>query len=392
MKRILIVGASILQLPAILKAKEKGYLVATADRDPDAVGIPYVDKYYNVSTLDIDGIISSARDFRTDGIMTLATDMPMRAVAAATSEMGLPGINVETALKATDKGEMIEAFKYHDVESPWYFIINSYNDLRDIMERIEYPCILKPVDNAGSRGVVLVENEQMIDTAFRYAQSNSRSSRVIVEEYMTGLEVSVETITLNGKTNVLAITDKLTTGAPYFVEMGHSQNTKLGEHDQQQIKDLAIRAIEAVGINIGPAHVEVMLTEKGPRIIELGARMGGDCITSHLVPLSSGIDFVAATIELLTGFTPNITPKFNKGSAIRFFTSNGIISKIQGIEEARRINGIMEVSLMKKESDTITGLHSSADRVGYVISQANNAAEAIAICDDAVSKISIKVQ
>ena len=107
----MIIGASILQLPAIRRAKELGFYVGVADYNPNAVGIPEADEYFNVSTIDVDGVVKAAEEFKPDGIMTLATDMPMRAVAKACEVCGLPGISYDTAVKATDKGEMIKAFE-----------------------------------------------------------------------------------------------------------------------------------------------------------------------------------------------------------------------------------------------------------------------------------------
>lgn len=118
MSRLLVVGASILQLPAILKAKEMGHYVAVADYDPEAVGIPYADEYYNASTIDIDAITDIARVFKPDGIMTLATDMPMRSVAKASELLGLKSISFDTAVGATDKYEMIRAFNECGVPAP----------------------------------------------------------------------------------------------------------------------------------------------------------------------------------------------------------------------------------------------------------------------------------
>ena len=89
MKKLLIIGASILQLPAIKKAKEMGYYVGVIDFDPNAIGIPFADEYFNVSTIDIEGVVKTAEDFKPQGIMTLATDMPMRSIAAACEKLGL---------------------------------------------------------------------------------------------------------------------------------------------------------------------------------------------------------------------------------------------------------------------------------------------------------------
>ena len=390
MKKILIVGASILQLPAIKKAKEMGLCVAVADYNPKSVGISFADKYYNASTIDIDAICKVAEDFRPDGIMTLATDMPMRSVAAATSMLGLPGISMETAIKATDKGEMIKSFKQNNVPSPWYYIINSIEELAKY--DISYPCIIKPTDNAGSRGVYLAHDEQELTDHFAYSQHESRSGQVIIEEYLTGNEVSVEILVVGGKINILAITDKLTTGAPHFVEMGHSQPSRLPASVIDEIINVAIMAIKAIGIETGPAHVEMMVTSQGVKMIELGARMGGDCITTHLVPLSTGIDMIRATIDLSLGLDPDISVKFQKGSAIRFFkTSTGILRSITGIDEARETNGIIDVVFTKSIGEKIENINSSIDRIGYVISLAQNAEYAIRACSDAMKKITIEI-
>ena len=382
MKRLLIIGASILQLPGIKKAKELGYYVGVADYDPNAVGIPYADEYFNVSTIDQEGIYRAAKEFGADGIMTLATDMPMRSVAYACKKLGLVGISYDTAVKATDKGEMIKAFEAAGVEHPWYYIIEDPANAQDILEKITYPCITKPTDNAGSRGIMLVNNRQELEEALSYSSENGRSGAVIVEEYMVGPEVSVEVIVYEGVPHVLQVTDKLTTGAPHFIEMGHSQPSRLPAEGLEKIRDLACRATQAVDLKNGPAHVEIILTENGPKMVEMGARMGGGCITTHLVPLSTGIDMIKATIDIGLGQTPDIAPKFEKGSAIRFFNvPSGKITAIEGVEQAEAIPGVQEISFTKNVGDTAVELSSGADRVGYAIAQASNPAEAVAICE-----------
>lgn len=390
MKKLLIVGASILQVPAIKKAKELGYHVGVIDYDPNAVGIEFADVYFNVSTIDIEGVTETAKSFSPDGIMTLATDMPMRAIASATKELGLLGISMETAIKSTDKGEMIKAFKENGVPSPWFFIVENKDKLEKLRSEITYPCIMKPLDNSGSRGVVLIEDEKELLKSFDYSMLNTRGAGVIIEEYLKGDEVSVEIIVVDGKVHILAITDKLTTGAPHFVEMGHSQQSLFTEKIKNEIEEVAEKAVKAVGIENGPAHVEIMVTEKGAKLIELGARMGGDCITTHLVPLSTGIDMVEATILLSCGKTPDLEPKLDKGSAIRYFdVGNGIIKSIDGVEEAKKIEGVKEISFVKSVGDKAGDINSSTDRIGFVIAQGDTASEAVEICEKAMSMVKI---
>lgn len=392
-KKILVIGASVLQLPAILRAKELGYYVGVADYNPMAIGIPYADEYFNVSTIDVDGVTKVAQSFRPDGIMTLATDMPMRAVAAACKACGLPGISYETAVKATDKVEMMKAFEAHGVEHPWYFVARDKTAFEDVLDRVTFPCIMKPTDNAGSRGVVLAHDIEELKSAYSYSQGESRGGAVIIEEYLQGPEFSIEVMVVDGEPHVLQITDKLTTGAPHFVEMGHSQPTRQNEENQAKIRDLAVRACKAVGINCGPAHVEMILTKDGPKMVELGARMGGDCITTHLVPLSTGIDMVKATIDAACGNEPDIKQKIYKGSAIRYFnTSAGVLKGIEGIDEAKRILGVQEITVVKDIGAEITDIGSSVDRIGFVIAQADTAEDAVKVCEEAIEEIKIAVE
>lgn len=389
----MIIGASILQLPAIRKAKELGYYVGVADYNPNAIGIPEADEYFNVSTIDEEGVVAVARDFNPDGIMTLATDMPMRAVAKACEACGLPGISYETAVKATDKAEMIKAFEEHGVEHPWFFVARDKAAFEEVLAQVMFPCIMKPTDNAGSRGVVLAHSIEELKSAYSYSQSESRGGAVIIEEYLQGPEFSIEVMVVDGEPHVLQITDKLTTGAPHFVEMGHSQPTRQNEENQEKIRDLAIRACKAVGINCGPAHVEMILTQDGPKMVELGARMGGDCITTHLVPLSTGIDMVALTIKLACGEAVDLCAKIYKGSAIRYFkTETGLIKEISGTEDARAIDGVKEVSVVHQVGERAVEIGSSVDRIGFVIAQAETAEDAVHICEDALSAIKIVVE
>lgn len=392
-KKILIIGASILQVPAIKKAKELGYYVGVIDYNPNAVGIPLADEFFEVSTIDIDGVAETAKAFKPDGIMTLATDMPMRSIAKAAEVCGLPGLTMEAAVKATDKGEMIKAFEAAHVEHPWYCIAHTDAEFEKAAETVSFPCIMKPLDNAGSRGVVLCHSKGELLSQYDYSRNESRGAGVIIEEYMQGPEVSVEITVLRGVPHILQVTDKLTTGAPHFVEMGHSQPSRLAAEGLTKIRDLAGRAALAVGIENGPAHAEIMLTKDGPKMVEIGARMGGDCITTHLVPLSTGVDMIRATIEIACGIEPNLTPQWEKGAAIRYFdVPCGTITAINGVEEAKRIDGVKEIQFTKTVGDTVGEIGSSTDRVGFVIAQSEAADKAVAACEAAFARVNVIVK
>lgn len=389
----MIIGASVLQLPAILKAKEMGLNVAVVDFNPQAIGVPYADKYYNASTMDEDAVLAAAEDYRPDGIMTLATDMPMRGVAKTSDKLHLHSINYDTALKATDKFEMIKAFKEHDVPSPWFFVVDSLEELKGREENVIFPCIIKPTDNAGSHGVAKVNNFQELLDNYEYAHSCSRHGKVIIEEFLDGPEVSVEVMVLNGKVNILQITDKITTEAPHFVELGHTQPSRLPMVTQEAIQNVTIAACNAIGIDKGPAHVEMKVTKRGPVMIELGARMGGDNITTHLVPLSTGIDMVGSAIKVALGEDPNIEPTLHCGSAIRYFqVPFGTIKAIENLEEAKRISGVKQITFTKEVGGKSSPIHCSNDRIGFVIAQGLSADDAVKVCENAINTIKVIIK
>ena len=395
-KKILILGASILQLPGIEKAKEMGLEVFVADMNPEAVGFDICDNKLVISTIDIPEILKVAKENEIDAIITLASDLPMRTVATVSKEMALVGISEDTALKATNKAMMRECLKENGVPVPAFFKVSSEDEYKKAIKKFKSSFVVKPADSSGSRGIYLVNDindEKLINDVYTYSKQFSRCGDVIVEEFMNGSEVSVETLSIDGEVTVLQITDKLTTGAPYFVEMGHSQPSRHSAEICEEISRVAKAAVKAVGIENGPSHTEIMVTEEGPKIVEIGARMGGDCITTHLVPLSTGIDMVKCTILIALGEKPELVSQYCKGSAIRYFNvAQGVIKSIEGVTDAEKIDGVKQISIVRGVGETVTEINSSSARVGFVIAQGETAEEAVEICEKALEKITITVE
>jgi len=394
MKILMILGASILQLPAIRKAKEMGLQTVVVDMDKEAIGFKEADISIVISTIDIPRVVEAAKKYQIDGIFTLASDMPMRTIAAVAKELNVIGINEDTAIKATNKAIMRTCLKNHNVPIPVFNRVHTEEEYITVLQGFKSKLIVKPADNSGSRGVFLIDDlgdESKLKYAFKYSKQYSRSGEILLEEFMEGPEVSVETISVAGEVHVIAITDKLTTGAPNFVEMGHSEPSRLDEHTQDQIRDIAKRAIKAIGIENGPSHTEIKVTQDGPKIVELGARLGGDNITTSLVPLSTGIDMLECCIKIALGEKPIIESEISKGSAIRYFESPvGVLKGIKGIDEAKKLKGIREITFTKKMGSKISSINSSVDRIGYVIAQATTVNEAIEACNKAKEMITFE--
>lgn len=448
-KKMMILGASALQVPAIKKAKELGYQIILVDYDENAVGFALADVKLVVSTLDQEEVYRQALIYQPDVVITSTSDGPVRTAAYVNEKLGKrPDLSYENALCATIKSKMRDRLKKCGVPIPEYYAATDYTAFSEAVDKLHGDCIVKPADNAGSRGVVLlkcmdvedehspaagflrtggktgaeafveyVSQEKIQDTAtkrfatyaarleilkkdvYRYSKENARNGTVLVEEYMHGAEVSVEIMVIEGEPHILTITDKYITPPPYFVELAHCEPSRLDAGTQEQIRKVAAQAVRAIGIENAPAHVEIKVTEEGPKIVELAARLGGDFITSRLVPLSTGIDMVGASVLLATGETPDLTPKWNRGAAIHFISVNndtgdgreGVISRITVPDVLYGQAGVEEISLYKKPGDRVQGTHSSNDRLGHVITTGETPEQAMELGKQVLSQIGVEI-
>lgn len=317
-KKVLLLGASALQLAAIRKAKELGVTCIAVDYDENAVGVKEVDKFYNISTIDYKRVLETAQKEEVDGIFTICSDRPMQIVAKVGTVLGLNTISCEAALLATNKAFMRNALFDNNVSIPKYKICKDFLDFKNAIKELGFPVIVKPSDNSGSRGISFIECENSYDQAYEYAKENSLDGVVLVEEFVNGDEVSVEAFVENGEVRIIQITDKITTGAPHFVEMGHNQPSAHPEHIVTLIKETTINAVKALKIEGGPVHAELKVAGDGVKVIELGARLGGDYIATDLVPLSTGVDLVEANIKWALGLPFNLDKKYSRYAAIRY--------------------------------------------------------------------------
>ena len=406
MSKIFILGASTLQIPMIRAAKERGLYVYVLDYDSAAAGIPLADEFLCISTIDSRAVLEAARKYKPDYVMTSTSDMPVRTVAWVSEQLGMQcDISYEDALCATDKNHMRRRMKECGVPIPKFYAAYSAEDFIGKSRIFKDRFVAKPADNAASRGVVLVDTKRnpsvsYLRKIYDYVHSFSRGGVVMVEEYMEGPEVSVETFTVNRETHIITITDKMVTDLPYFVETGHTEGSRLPEIEQADIRRVALKAVKAINVINGPCHVEIKATAKGAKLVEIAARMGGDHITSDLVPLSMGVDMTACSLAAVIGDPVDLEPKRSQGAAIRFLymqdaadtsvdSSTRIITSIEGIETASSMPGVTDVQLYSRVGDEAVPLKSSNDRLGHVIAVGADADEAAARADAALEAIRI---
>lgn len=374
-KRLMILGGSYLQVPAIIEARRLGIITAVLDYDATCPGHELADSFYLQSTTDKEAVLYSARHFQADGIITLGTDWPMRSVAYAAQELGLPAISYRAARQSTDKYEMIEQLAAHQVAHPKYFVFDVLNHSADLIRhQMSLPCIIKPVDASGSRGVVIVKNWADLEEALAYSASQAKHGQLIVQEYMVGPEVSVEVLIIDSYPHVLSITDKTTTGSPHFVETKHTQPSRLPPEQQAEIIRLAQDSCRALNLTTGAAHVEIIYTKEGPKIVEVGPRMGGDLIATHLVPLSTGINYTQLIIRQALGETISLPETRQRGACIRYIERPaGNYLGVDNLDKILEHPGIIQAGIFIAPGSSLRPLKSSTDRLGYIISNGQTA-------------------
>lgn len=382
--RILILGGSRLQMPLIQAANEMGLSVGVVDRDSSAIGRSACVHFFEVSTTDTEGISDVAERFMPSAVVTMATDMPMRAVASVASRQHLPGPELGAIEVATDKGLMREAFKKHGLPSPQFAVINEPFDdeCSALLGNMAYPLVVKPADSSGSRGVNLVHDFGELNRSIVRALEISRSGRAVVEEFVAGPEVSVEVLCFGGRAHVIAVTDKTTTGPPHFVETLHRQPSALPSRTLGEVEGLAVEVCESLGLNDCAAHIEMKITGNGPILVEIGARLGGDFITSHLTPLATGVDMVRALVDISFGRIPEIAAVRPGAGAVVFLSASAAAAIDPGLRSAIAADpAVVELETYGAGSDS---MESSEDRAGHVVLSGRTNSE----IDDALLRLS----
>lgn len=365
-KTIAIIGASYLQLPLVLKAREMGIRTICFAWADGAVCSDYVDEFYPISIVEKEEILSICQAKKIDGVCTIASDVAAPTVAYVAEKMGLVGNSYEASVRANNKYLMREAFDRGGIQCPAYRRITSVEQLGG--ENLRFPLIVKPTDRSGSLGITKITKKEDLPDAVNKAIDFSFGHEAIVEEYVEGHEISVEFISYNGEHFPLQITDKVTTDEPHFVEIEQHQPAELSSEQYIQIYSLTAKALDVLGVTNGASHSEYKITKDGGiYVLEIGARMGGDFIGSDLVQLSTGYDYLKGVIEVALGKFEK--PIFGqKRCAGVYFLCEETKHLMPVIIEAAKMPQVVRSEIMEAELHHVT---CSADRSGYLIYQSD---------------------
>ncbi len=365
MKKLVIIGANDFQNQLILKAKSLGYETHVFAWEEGAVGKNTADYFYPISIIEKEKILEECKKIQPDGICSIASDLASITVNYVAEKLGLPCNSTADTLMQTNKYAMRTALKKAGIPCPKFVLVKDGFD-KSLLDEFQFPIIVKPTDRSGSRNIMKLENLDGVDKAVKEACETSFEHKAIIEEYINGDEYSMETISYNGNHHYLATTKKYTTGSPHFIETGHKQPSDLSVEVNQKAIDIIMKALEALNIKNSAGHSEFKVDKDGNiNIIEIGARMGGDCIGSDLVYLSTGNDFMKMVIDVACGNEPEVIKEpLNYDVEIKFIFNQEDLDELSKIKESTP-ESLYRVSDLEMEN--LGNTVDSSSRIGYYI-------------------------
>ena len=378
MKKVLIFGAV---KHAIEKAKELGYETVVVDQNPYLKTIELVDRFKCIPFENYEENLKYALEENIDGIVN-ATEFAVLVSSYAANKMELPGMDFNVAKIAKDKYAIRKKMLENNITNvAQFFELENEKQLQDIKDIIKFPVILKPASGLGSLNVYKINNIVDLEEKISEVINESFNKKALIETFIEGQEYGVEAFVYKGNIHILAIMKKNMTPLPYRSELGHMVPSGLTEEVENKIASTIKRLINAIGIEGGPVNFDLILTNKNEVfIVDVGARMGGNSISSHIIPLSKGIDHVGNTIKYaMNDDSIELTPKFNKSVVTRILDlDEGIIKKLPDFSKYID-EDVVEISFEKSVGDKIEKYISDAQRCGLII-----------LCGEDVEKIKNK--
>ena len=327
----------------------------------------YADHYCDISIVDCQAVAEMCKKERIDGVIANALELAVPTLAYLHDNCGCNGNSMQTAIWATNKIEMRKRVLDTKACPQPDFMIVKQDEYPSINK---YPVIIKPSDSSASRGITVVNSPNELENAIRRARENSKSKIILVEQLIKGCEVSVESISYKGKHYLLTITDKETTGAPYFVEIAHHQPSSLPYEIQERIARYNTRLLDALQINNSASHAEFKIDKTGEvYLMEVGARGGGGWISYKLVELSTGYDYIKGMIQVALKEFEEPVIHMGQFSGI-YFLSEDTKQVKDFILENKGAPWMIDFSI--DEEKPLSKLKSSFDRSGYLIYQSDH--------------------
>lgn len=440
MDSVLILGAGLMQKPAILSAKELGFKAVVVDADENAVCVPLADTFSKIDLKAKEEILEYAKTLPDlKAVFTAGTDFSA-SVSFVAKSLGLPSHDLEAALNASNKIRMRGCFETAGVPSPKFTKVsgdmlntsdkgNSWDALFCGLEELSYPLVIKPCDNMGGRGCRMVRAENEFKSAVEDAIKNSRSGAAIVEEYMEGPEFSIDALVYDGKFFVTGFAERHIKYPPYFIEVGHTMPAALPKKMHDELISVFALGAKSLGLTCGAAKADIKYTKNGAMIGEIAGRLSGGYMSGWTYPYASDLNLTKQAILIAAGaeptelisravkvdFTPSEYSKTlcekigkeiakpyelfeipcNKTSAERAWISiPGVVKSVSSFEELKKDKNVIDVlpRATVKEGEKVSFPRNNVQKCGNVITKSASHDDAVKSAENAVSKMFVTLE
>lgn len=427
-KSVLILGAGLMQGPAIRAARNLGYRTVAADANPDAACAKEADAFENVDLKDRDGLaaladrINGGKERSLAAVFTAGTDFSANAAYIA-ERLSLAGHRYEACLNASDKVRMRKCFAASGVPSPAFEEIGS-ESLDELIARAErgevtFPKVIKPVDNMGGRGCRMVRDSDELKASAAQAIRYSRTSRAVFEDYMEGAEYSIDALVYKGTLTITGFADRHIYYPPYFIETGHTMPSRADKKTKLELFAAFALGVKALGLDCGVAKADIKYTDRGPMIGEIAARLSGGYMSGWTFPLASGCNLTQEALKIALGEEPDYvierrTPldwrphRLQESSAQPFelyeldcgrvsaerawISIPGKVARVTGLDKAFGSEGIEEVFPRIKDGDKVDFPRNNVEKCGNVISCAQTREQAVKDAYSALGGITVELE
>lgn len=384
---IMVFGCGELQTSIIMQSRQIGLEVVGVDLFDSPTAKNACNYFYVIPGDDFNGHCAIIERHKIKGIITAATDKPLIMMAMLAEKYHFAFPSLDSIRKSTYKDLLKNELVRNNISTARFYLIEE-PDILDLNIPEKFPYIVKPADSSGSRGVLLCRNRKELKHGIEVAMNYSRLKKVLVEEYIPGEEYSVESLVFKRSVYVIQITRKFTTPPPYNVELGHLQPADIEPATALAIHEMITKIVEALDLNYCACHTELKISEGKIYIIENGARLGGDYITSALTPLSSGINIEKELINIAIGKPFNFPTPQNKASFIRYF--NLPVGTIN-YDRYKMLNfkhpALIELKLDLAPGQKVPLITDSLQRYGYILIKADNVSMAENLMNDIYNQI-----
>ena len=371
MRKVLVIGGGKWQVPLIKKIKEMGCFVVNTNLYENSPGFRYSDIGIVADILDKEKNLEIAKKYNVDAVISDQTDIAVNTVAYIAEKLNLMGIGTDIAKLFTNKYLMRRNIKINELYHPKYKICNSIKEIKDFFLELNRYIIIKPLNSQSSRGISIIDEMSSIESAYIKALEFSSDDRVLVEEYIDGIELTVEGFKkYKGDHITLAISKKQHYNNKPFIAKELIYSNEVLDFDIQKLVKINNEIFKNVPFGI--THVEYKYKDGNFYLIEAAIRGGGTKISSHIVPLLTGIDIYKILIEtVLFSKTEDFNfdiKNINKAAMLGFFDfPSGRVKRINGIDFLKNNKNILDFEIELSKGDIIKTPEDDRSRVGYFI-------------------------